>query len=331
LMTFLMFTTQSWALSVNITSPASGTVFPSTQSNVTLQGSVSEAPNGTGTVVCTGNKVANFSSQTSTNWFRGWPLSNGLNTVTCVYTKGTQTASATVSFTRQVVVTPPANQAPNAVLGATPLTGPAPHNVAFASGSYDSDGTIASYLWTYGDGTTSTTNSNHYKLYSQPGTYTATLKVTDNNGAFAEATKTIVVTTSTSSTLLGPDTDNDGVRDDVQAWINTTYSSQPTIKNAAIEYAKAIQNGFANKDNVANSIAATHVKLDAATCLNETVLESGIPLSQATDVSKKLQLLHTNTKERILAAQKISKNFSGNSFEIKSKSEACGSKNGAKK
>lgn len=47
------------------------------------------------------------------------------------------------------------NQPPTAVASATPTSGTAPLNIAFsAAGSSDPDGSIASYQWAFGDGTT---------------------------------------------------------------------------------------------------------------------------------------------------------------------------------
>ena len=62
-----------------------------------------------------------------------------------------------------------------------------------ASGSYDPDGYIVSYFWDFGDGT----NANGVIVdhaYASGGTYTVTLKVTDNGGAvdFASSTKTVL-------------------------------------------------------------------------------------------------------------------------------------------
>ena len=88
--------------------------------------------------------------------------------------------------------------------GTTPTSGTAPLTVSFVgSNSYDPDGAIASYLWNFGDGTSSTL-SNVSHTYSAAGTYNASLTVTDNSGAQSVGTVTIVVSavpTTTSKTV----------------------------------------------------------------------------------------------------------------------------------
>jgi PKD repeat protein len=76
----------------------------------------------------------------------------------------------------------PPNQPPVAVASASPSTGFAPLTVAFSgSDSYDPDGRIVSYAWTFGDGgSSSLANPSH--TYAAVGTYTATLTVTDDRG-----------------------------------------------------------------------------------------------------------------------------------------------------
>ncbi|ROU07453.1 S8 family peptidase [Lysobacter enzymogenes] len=94
----------------------------------------------------------------------------------------------------------PGNQAPvaNFSSSANGLT------VSFTDSSSDSDGSIASRSWDFGDGTTSTA-TNPSKTYSAAGTYTVKLTVTDNAGA--SNTKTATVTVGSSG---GPQTYTNG-------------------------------------------------------------------------------------------------------------------------
>ncbi|TDR42569.1 PKD repeat protein [Tahibacter aquaticus] len=70
--------------------------------------------------------------------------------------------------------------------------------VSFTDASTDSDGTIASRAWNFGDGGTSTA-TNPSRTYAAAGTYTVTLTVTDNGGA--TNTKTASVTVSSGSNV----------------------------------------------------------------------------------------------------------------------------------
>ncbi|MBU1870249.1 MAG: PKD domain-containing protein [Candidatus Omnitrophica bacterium] len=85
------------------------------------------------------------------------------------------------------------NQPPIAVITAAPRTGKAPLSVRFSStGTSDPDGTIESFNWQFGDGATST-EQNPEHIYSSEGTYTASLTITDNDGANDSETVSITV------------------------------------------------------------------------------------------------------------------------------------------
>jgi PKD repeat protein len=70
-----------------------------------------------------------------------------------------------------------------------------------ASNSSDPDGQITAYLWNFGDG-----NSSNQKIvthaYSRAGTYTASLTVTDDAGAKAQASVPNMITTEKISRLV---------------------------------------------------------------------------------------------------------------------------------
>jgi PKD repeat protein len=72
--------------------------------------------------------------------------------------------------------------------------GDVPLSVSFSSaGTMDPDGSIASLLWTFGDGTTSTEASPSH-TYNAPGDYVAKLTATDNAGVSTIDTEALAVT-----------------------------------------------------------------------------------------------------------------------------------------
>ncbi len=82
-------------------------------------------------------------------------------------------------------------QAPTAVIDATPTSGAAPLDVDFdGSGSSDPDGNIASYAWDFGDGNTGTGQTASH-TYTTEDQFTAVLTVTDNDGLTDTAQVTI--------------------------------------------------------------------------------------------------------------------------------------------
>ncbi|MFC3652526.1 protease pro-enzyme activation domain-containing protein [Dyella humi] len=79
----------------------------------------------------------------------------------------------------------------------------------FTNTSTDSGGTINAYSWTFGDGGTSTSASPSH-TYTAAGTYTVTLKVTDNTGATNSASKSVTVSSGGGSVqvIANPDFTN---------------------------------------------------------------------------------------------------------------------------
>ena len=101
-------------------------------------------------------------------------------------------ATATASTATITIV---ANELPTAVANGTPdkANAKAPLVVDFSSaGSGDTDGTIVSYAWDFGDGNTSTAE-NPTHTYTAQGLYDAVLTVTDDKGGVDTATVTVPV------------------------------------------------------------------------------------------------------------------------------------------
>ena len=100
-----------------------------------------------------------------------------------------------------IVVCPLTTQgsAPTASFTATPMTGTAPLTVVFnGSASADSDGTISSYNWSFGNGATASGATTSY-TFTAAGSYTVRLNVTDSSGLVGTTTKTIIVNSASNS------------------------------------------------------------------------------------------------------------------------------------
>ena len=85
------------------------------------------------------------------------------------------------------------NAPPEGYFTATPEEGHAPLLVRFnASGSVDRDGTIRSYTWSFGDGTSGSGLATEHR-FTASGTYAASLTVADDDGATSQVVHTIHV------------------------------------------------------------------------------------------------------------------------------------------
>jgi|GEM_PF-1800736 len=87
----------------------------------------------------------------------------------------------------------PANEAPIAVIETSLITGAAPLTEDFVGSHSTDDVAVVTYEWDFGDGNSATEADPTY-VYTQPGNYTATLTVTDEQGLTDQASIDIVVT-----------------------------------------------------------------------------------------------------------------------------------------
>ena len=123
---------------------------------------------------------------------KGDPLNGGYSDYGSL---GAYTVSGTVPLS--------SSQPPVAQVSASTTRGTAPVAVSFSgTGSYDPDGTIASYVWNFGDGSPAVSGPTATYTYTQPGTYTATLTVTDNSGLTDSRPVTVDVTAPVTVTTM---------------------------------------------------------------------------------------------------------------------------------
>ncbi len=176
-------------------------------------------------------------------------LAQGSHTITVTATdSGGRSASASISLT----VTPGAANLPPVARITGPSSGQTTQGLTFdGSTSTDSDGTITSWRFSFGDGTPDAVGMNQVThSYATAGTYTVTLTVTDDDGAMSSATLMVTVTQFVRIPVVA-DMSDEGASAacGVQAVGTTLHVAWFTSKHPTLWYA-TWSNGMLNREVV---------------------------------------------------------------------------------
>jgi PKD repeat protein len=188
------------------------------------------------------------------------------------------------------------NQAPSPRIAISSVTlDPGDSLVCSADGSTDPDGTIVSFEWDFGDGTTRTKGSQAIHVYSAVGTYRVTLTATDDLGARQSATQIITVGTPTPSPdpVPSPEPDpapSDSVLYEYMWFYGGTRSLSLSIPEALYTYYQEQSRGVWSADGYSRFVLdpqddALMVELRDALLLNnsyQATIENALAFVQKT-------------------------------------------------
>jgi len=179
--------------------------------------------------------------------------------------------------------------APVASISATVTTGTAPLVVGFdGSASTDPEGTALSYQWNFGDGSAASTETSPSHTYSTPGTYTATLTVTDGAGMTGSASTSVVVAAPVrridlqSITVTG--TRNSSGRSSVTATLAVRDESGLAVSGATVTGRWTYGNSGVNRSATTSASGTATFSLSNLKLIRGTVVSfcmTGLSLSGA--------------------------------------------------
>ncbi|GIJ26209.1 hypothetical protein Vqi01_13710 [Micromonospora qiuiae] len=147
------------------------------------------------------------------------------------------------------------NAPPVVTATATPTTGIAPVTVAFSGTATDAeDDTPFTYAWDFGDGgTADTLDATH--TYTTPGTFTATLTVTDKRGAKGYATVQVKVDAPNTSCFGARSDEFDGTELNRDRWTTVVREDQSySVADGALRLPTSAGDLYGNRNDATNLV-----------------------------------------------------------------------------
>jgi PKD repeat protein len=144
----------------------------------------------------------------------------------------TNTYSTVVTVSAEAPPPPPPPPPPNNPPVASFITSCTGLSCSFTNASSDSDGVVASFAWSFGDGgSSSALNPSH--AYSAGGTFNVTLTVTDNQGAASSVTQAIAVSAPPRISLSASGYKVKGLQKVSLTWAGATTPNVDVYRNGS--------------------------------------------------------------------------------------------------
>ncbi len=195
------------------------------------------------------------------------------------------------------------NTPPVVTASATPTTGTAPVTVNFTGTATDPDGdNPLTYAWDFGDGGRATTlNATH--TYTAPGTFTATLTVTDARGAKSFANVTVQVNAPNTACFGVNSDDFNGTELDRTRWSTIVRENQThSVRNGSLILPAGVGDLYEGRNDATNIVlqpapsgawqATTKVTLKVA----QNYQQAGLILYGDDDNYAKVDLLYSGSR-----------------------------------
>jgi hypothetical protein len=155
------------------------------------------------------------------------------------------------------------------------------------------------------------------------GTINGTLKLRTANGTSTQAQALPIVLTvgnllyppdpgeAGQATLEGIDSDEDGVRDDIQRYIEVTYPEEPIVRAGLHQFARPLQLALRDADSEGAAVAHREVIERARECIR-----THVAFPQSSTIMKSLIAEMLNTRERSIAYLKWNQQLGGKTFQV---------------
>lgn len=159
----------------------------------------------------------------------------------------------------------PDNRPPTATAAVAPTTGPAPLDVHFTADGTDPDGDPLSYHWSFGTGAGADAAHATFR-YESPGTYTASVSVSDGRGGTAVHHVPVTVTSDRLPGIAAAATPDPGV-----APLRAAFATEVVTTGTFVAYA----DGLATYPGLTGTAGLTRTRGRTAAFLDVTGLRPG--------------------------------------------------------